>query len=874
MRRKIFTVFFVLATTIETMFAVTIDGIAYILNYEKSTATVTSGVKYSGNIVIPFFVEYNDKAYTVMGIGNRAFEGCKKLTSVEIPNGVTDIGGYAFSGCDKLVIVTFGNNIYTIGERAFENCTSLTSIAIPSSVESIGDGAFYGCNGLTSITIPNSVTSIGRWAFSHCSSLTSVTIGNSVTSIGMEAFSHCSGLTSVTIPNSVTSIRDHAFFNCSSLQSVIIGSNVTSIGEDAFGGCTSLTSVNWNATNFPSLVYSISADEAPFYNIRTQITSFTFGRKVKTIPRYICYGMANLTAISIPSSVTSIGDYAFENCSGLTSVTIPNSVTSIGDYAFYSCDKLTTIVWNAKNCKAYYFGSKVESFTFGNSVEVIPDGLCSGMSKLTSIEIPDGVTSIGDGAFSGCTGLTSPVYNKRIFAYMPSSYSGAYAIPDGIESIAGSAFSDCTSLTSIEIPKSVTSIGSVAFYGCNNLKSVNISDIAAWCNISFSGYDANPLYYAHDLYFNGELVTSLKIPDGTTQVGIYAFYGYTGLASVEIPSSVTSIGDWAFDGCSGLTSVTIPNSVTSIGRWAFSHCSSLTSVTIGNSVTSIRESAFYDCTGLTSIEIPNSVTSIGIEAFRFCTGLTSVTIPNSVTSIGEHAFAYCSGLTSVTIPNSVTSIGTGTFYGCSGLISVTCFATTPPQLDSYVFARVDKSIPLYVPAGSISAYKSADQWKDFTNILPIGAQPADVTITIVTPSATTANITWPQVTGAATYTIEIKKNGELICTLTFNAQGQLISIALAAPSRNNAPQQAQAAGFSFTVTSLDSGTTYSYTMTAKGNNGNVLKTESGSFTTTGDAQGVEEVLSNQVPSTKILRNGQIFILRGDKIYNAQGALVK
>ena len=179
-----------------------------------------------------------------------------------------------------------------------------------------------------------------------------------------------------------------------------------------------------------------------------------------------------------------------------------------------------------------------------------------------------------------------------------------------------------------------------------------------------------------------------------------------------------------------------------------------------------------------------------------------------------------------------------------------------------------------MPAGSVSAYKSADQWKDFTNILPIGAQPVDVTTTTVTPSETTADIAWPQVTGTATYTIEIKKNGELICTLTFNAQGQLISIAFNAPSRNNAPQRAQAAGFSFTVTSLDSGTTYSYTMVAKDNNGNVLKTESGTFTTTGESQGFEDVQGNNVQCTKVVRDGQIFILRGEKVYNAQGALVK
>lgn len=318
--------------------------------------------------------------------------------------------------------------------------------------------------------------------------------------------------------------------------------------------------------------------------------------------------------------------------------------------------------------------------------------------------------------------------------------------------------------------------------------------------------------------------------------------------------------------------IVVEDGVTSIGKCAFCRCDNLKSVSIGNSVTSIGDHAFrYDSTML-SITIGNRVTHIGFRAFYWCNRLTSIIVPNSVTSIGGYAFYNCSGLTSVTIGNSVTNIGEEAFGFRSGLSSVTCFATTPPQY-YWVFSDISSCV-LYVPAGSISAYQSDNGWKVFSNILPIGAQPADVTTTTVTPSATTADIAWPQVTGAATYTIEIKKNGELICTLTFNAEGQLISITLAAPSRNNAPQRAQAAGFSFTVTSLDSGTTYSYTMTAKDNGGNVLKTESGTFTTTGESQGFEDVQSEQVQGSKILRDGQIFILRGEKEYTVTGQEVK
>ena len=240
--------------------------------------------------------------------------------------------------------------------------------------------------------------------------------------------------------------------------------------------------------------------------------------------------------------VTGIGGSAFYGCSRLTSVTIPNSVTYIGDDAFYYCDKLTSV-------------------TIGNSV-----------------------TSIGVEAFKNCSALTSVI------------------IPNSVTSIGQSAFSGCTGLSSVTIPNSVTRIGERAFYKCSGLTKVIVNDIAAWCNISFSGSLSNPLTYAKHLYSNENTeITNLVIPDELTRIKDYAFYYCSGLTSVTIPNSVTSIGSSAFYYCSGLTSVTIPNSVTSIGSSVFSGCTGLTSVTIPNSVTSIGESAFYYCSGLTDI---------------------------------------------------------------------------------------------------------------------------------------------------------------------------------------------------------------------------------------------------------------------------------
>ena len=345
----------------------------------------------------------------------------------------------------------------------------------------------------------------------------------------------------------------------------------------------------------------------------------------------------NQTELSVSYPIKNTIEYSNNKYSG--NVVIPESVAYNG--ATYP---VTTIGGGAfSDC------SRLTSVTIPNSVTSIGENAFRSCSRLTSVTIPNSVTSIGGDAFWRCSGLTSIVVESGNSKYDSRENCNAIIetasntliagcmnsfIPNSVTSIGGDAFFGCSGLTSITIPNSVTSIGHYAFYNCYRL-------------------------------------TSVTIPNSVTSIGWSAFSGCSGLTSVTIPNSVTSIGNYAFSRCSGLTSVTIPNSVTSIGNYAFDSCSGLTSVTIPNSVTSIGEYAFYNCYRLTSVTIPNSVTSIGSSAFRGCSGLTSVTIPNSVTNIGNEAFENCSGLTSVTIPNSVTSIGNYVFSGCSGLTSVT-----------------------------------------------------------------------------------------------------------------------------------------------------------------------------------------------------------
>ena len=377
-----------------------------------------------------------------------------------------------------------------------------------------------------------------------------------------------------------------------------------------------------------------SYTQVPWYNsYRSKITAATVEKGITSIGSYAFIFCSSLTSITIGDSVTSIGSDVFYNCSSLTSINIPNGVTSIGSFAFYKCSSLTIY------CEAESQPSGWDSYWNYSSRPVIWGIKDNGTLEngIVWIKLNDNTITVA-GYVGDDNELTIPSIIKDCnvsvisnYAFYKCSSLTSITIPDSVTSIGSDAFYDCSSLTSINIPNSVTSISSYAFEGCSSLTSITIPD-----SVTSIGDSA---------FYKCSSLTSITIPDSVTSIGSSAFEYCSSLTSITIPNSVTSIGSNAFYSCSSLTSITIGDSVTSIGSNAFYYCSSLTSITIGDSVTSIGFGAFEYCSSLTSITIPDSVTSIGFSAFSSCSSLTSITIPDSVTSIGNYTFYNCSRLT-------------------------------------------------------------------------------------------------------------------------------------------------------------------------------------------------------------------------------------
>ncbi len=530
--------------------------------------------------------------------------------------------------------------------------------------------------------------------------------GLPVNEIGTGAFNGCDNLTSITIPDSIINIEYEAIGWCEGLKSITVGENVEIIHPRAFAGCRELEKVYWNAKD-AELKESWSNISVFDYSGRgSSGIEFVFGDTVETIPAYLCSGdekQPNVKSVVFGKNVKKIGAHAFEGCNRFTTITISDSVKIIEDNAFLDCYNL-------------------ESVTLGKSVE-----------KTTSLAFNDCISLerinvVKDNPnFASADGILFNKSKTELVIYPENKKNTAYTILDGISKISAWAFRDCDYLKSITIPGSLNSVGDGAFNGCTNLTYVNISDVAAWCNIDF---EDSPFTYGAKLYLNGNSLSEINIPYGVKKIGDGAFCGYDNLTSITIPDSVTSIGYSAFQYCENLESVTLGKGVTDIGNYAFdcpklkkvywnaisvndftsssgifldagssgsgvelifgdtvkkipaylccyvsdwSYNPKITSITTGSNVLSIGENAFSDTEYYNNEENwENGCLYIGKYLIKAnLNSSEEYSIKSGTKIIADSAFYGSDKLISITIPNSVISIGDSAFSGCSELNSIT-----------------------------------------------------------------------------------------------------------------------------------------------------------------------------------------------------------
>ena len=792
------------------------------------------------------------------------------LTTITIPNSVLSIGEQAFYLCYSLNEVYLGGNIETIGKYAFCGCP-LTSITLPSSVSSIGEYAFNSSSSLTSIVVESNNSFYD--SRNNCNALIesatnrlivgcqNTIIPKSVTSIGDYAFRYCSSLTSIAIPNSVTSIGDYAFGNCSSLAAITIPENLTTLGDYVFSDCSTLNSVVWNAKN---------CSIAPFNDISSQITSFTFGENVEYIPAALCDRMTSLISIIIPNSVSEIGAFAFAECSSLTSVTCDAHIPPTLRYeVFWGISSSVPIYVPCGTIEAYFM-----SDWFAYNIQE--------PSARYEIFVSSQNEEMGDVYID-----QHSICGTQIVAYENHGYHFVQWSDGNSDNPRSLVLTQDTTLTA-EFATNQYTIKTVSLNSergktqgdttVNYLESVTIS--------------ATPNYGYHFTQWhdgNTDNPRVVKVTEDKTYTAQFDknIYNITlhcneeqgnasGVSSAEYLDEVTisataNLGyhfvKWS-DGNSDThrkliitqdTTLTAEFAQTYSGQcgddlyWNYDEDTKTLSIT--------GSGEMYDYTQSTQ------------PWLLFQDQITEVTTSNTTSSIGTSAFAGCVRLSKVSLGYGMVKVAANAFAECNRLYDIYSYATYPPFAEESSFANYN--VYLYIPCESKRDYQLDIVWGKFKFVECMGAESEEMEGegVVIAPGSTDVTITWPTEGDAETYTIVIKKGDAVFCTLTFNKEGQLMNIAFA-PGRNgnHAAQYAERAangGYRFTVTSLEEDTKYGYNLDVKNGANKTIKSYSGEFTT-GETTSLEDIITNDNAAQKLLRNGQLIIIRDGKEYNVLG----
>lgn len=738
-----------------------IDGIYYNLDLTSKTACVTyqnhtqyTGINsdYSGNIIIPESITYQNTSYKVTQIGELAFAKCGNISSISIPNSIIYIGKAAFSGCIGLKNINLPNEITCIEECLFENCENLSSIAIPDNVSIIKPFAFTFCTGLKSISIPSNLSSIGEYAFQECKTLSHFTIPSSLLEIGSGAFNGCNGIESVEYHCQVIGSW---FGGKSNLKNVVIGDEVISIGRGAFGGCRSLEEID-----IPENVVSIG--EYAFQNC-TKLKHVILPSKINRIEEGTFNWCENLTSIIIPEDVTYVGNYAFGGCYRLMSINIPAKIVDIGYKAFNDCNQLNNLTINCSYIGSWFNNLHgLQNVILGEDVKEIGGQAFYNCSNLTSITIPTKVEKIGEKAFSG-TNLTKTIWLPNT---PPSGFSNAvgkinYVSNNQYTSIKNkivypflsSMFED-GGIKYVPISPSERSCSAI---DCVYDESANITKFSSV--VSYKGLEMIVQEIGSYIFFDNKQIKHLtwniegNIPDyaftdcsslkkillsnNVSSIGEYCFQNCTLLQSLSIPQSVTNIKDNAFQGCTGLKEFIIEDRENTLNLGSngagslFASCP-LDSIYIGGKISYSTSSTkgyspFYRNTTLRTVFVTNKETEIFPNEFYGCANLQNVIIGDGIESIGDWAFSGCTNLKYFSFGTNVKTIGKEAFSDCTSITHIISHAIVAPVCGIQSLDDINKwNCVLSVPKGCKDNYLIADQWKDFFFIEDNANQTEDI----------------------------------------------------------------------------------------------------------------------------------------------------
>ncbi len=551
-------------------------------------------------------------------IGCNAFRDCIALKSISIPGNYTKIYDYAFEGCTSLASVTWEDSDepepnQVIGISAFEKCTSLTSMDFPNTLKSVEASAFYGCFSLSQVSIKEGISTIGPGAFYYCTALQEITLPSTLTSIGIDpgpgysigTFEGCTSLHTVTLlPGEQEAMLGfRTFDDCTSLTSVHIPGNYSRIIEDAFKGCSSLTTFVWDFSS--DIQENPSLGPGVFCNC-TSLTSLELPDTLKSIEDFTFYNCSSLTSITLNEGITLIDDGAFGKCSALTEVILPSTVTALGTGtiiptgAFEDCTKLRKVTLLAGEKDA-----RIGGWSF------------HGCEALQTIHIPGNYSQVCENAFSGCTSLTSIVWD-----------ASSYEKPNQV--IEEYAFDGCTSLISVDLPGTLKSIGAYSFQNCTALSSVSIKE-------------------------------------GTSYIARGAFCQCNALEEITLPSTITFVGSeyhtngkGTFQDCERLHTVTLKEGQKDavMGYNVFKNCKSLRTIKIPGNYVEIRHGAFDRDSSMVTAELEKSTNSsvsqkLGNNVFANCSSLISLKLPTTVSSIGRDLLANSPKATLVSKTGSI-----------------------------------------------------------------------------------------------------------------------------------------------------------------------------------------------------------------------------